>query len=185
MYKDYIYKDCVTEESARRQRQLEQCLLELMLTGDYSQITISDISSRAGISRKSFYRYFNSKEGCLYALVDHAVFDGAALYLPNGVDPHSLQSTHERFFRYWKEQHRLLDALTRNNLFLVLAERMLYYTVQEEQEFHQLQPFATADQHERNLFYLGGVMSLMLEWHKSGFQKSVHQMSKILTEITT
>lgn len=178
-----MYKQCATEESASRQRQLEQCLLELMLAGDYSQITISDISSRAGISRKSFYRYFNSKEGCLYALVDHAVFDGAALYLPNLVDSYTLQSTHERFFRYWKEQRRLLDALTRNNLSLVLAERMLHYTVQEEQEFHRLMPFTTSDQHERNLFYIGGVMSLMLEWHRSGYQKSVAQMSRILTDL--
>ena len=178
-----MYKDCITEESARRQRQLEQCLLELMLTMPYSQITISDISDRAGISRKSFYRYFNSKEGCLYALIDHAVFDGASLYLPNHVDMHTLQSSHERFFRYWKEQHLLLDALTRNNLSLLLAERMLHYTVQEEREFHQLQPFSTDDHHERNLFYIGGVMSLMLEWHRSGFQKSALQMSRILTDL--
>ena len=180
-----MYKDCITEESVRRQRQLEQCLLDLMLTVPYNQITISDISDRAGISRKSFYRYFNSKEGCLYALIDHAIFDGAALYLPNHVDVHTLQSSHERFFRYWKEQHQLLDALTRNNLSLLLAERMLHYTVQEEREFHHLQTFSAVDYHERNLFYIGGVMSLMLEWHRSGFQKSVHQMSKILTELTT
>ena len=70
-----MYKDCITEESARRQRQLELCLQDLMLTTEYSQITISDISDRAGISRKSFYRYFNSKEGCLCALLDHAIFD--------------------------------------------------------------------------------------------------------------
>ena len=178
-----MYKDCVTEESARRQKQLEQCLLELMLTAPYEQITISDISERAGISRKSFYRYFNSKDGCLHALVDHAVFDGAALYLPNRVDRHTLQSSHERFFRYWKEQHRLLDALTRNNLSLVLAERMLRYIIQEEREFQQLHSFSSPDQHERNLFYIGGVMSLMLEWHRTGFQKSALQMAKTLTDL--
>ena len=79
-----MYKYCATEESARRQRQLEQCLLELMLTENYPQITISQICDLAGISRKSFYRYFTSKEGCLYALLDHAVFDGASYYLPYG-----------------------------------------------------------------------------------------------------
>ena len=72
-----MYKHCATEESARRQRQLEGCLQELMLTENFAHITISHICDRAGISRKSFYRYFSSKEGCLYALLDHAIFDGA------------------------------------------------------------------------------------------------------------
>ena len=178
-----MYKDCITEESARRQRQLEQCLLDLMLTMPYNQITISDISDRAGISRKSFYRYFNSKEGCLYALVDHAIFDGAALYLPNQVDVHTLQSSHERFFRYWKEQHQLLDALTRKHLYLLLAEQMIHYTVQEEQRFYQLQPFSSTAHHERNLFYIGGVMTLVFDWHKNGYSKSVLQMSHLLNDL--
>ena len=56
-----MYKHCATEESARRQRQLETCLQELMLTENYGQITISHICDRAGISRKSFYRYSAAK----------------------------------------------------------------------------------------------------------------------------
>ena len=51
-----MYKHCTTEESAQRQRQLEQCLLELMADTPYSAITIGQICQQAGISRKSFYR---------------------------------------------------------------------------------------------------------------------------------
>ena len=178
-----MYKQCATEESARRQRQLEQCLQELMLSGEYNQITVGDICDRAGISRKSFYRYFNSKEGCLYALVDHAVFDGASFYLPTYTDFSSQQVTHERFFRYWKEQHDLLSALTQNNLTVLLVERMLVYTVQEEREFRSAIPGSTGDAHERNLFYIGGIMTLVIDWHRSGYQKSIFQMSKILSDL--
>ena len=178
-----MYKQCITEESVRRQRQLESCLLELMLTTDYRQITVSDICDRAGLARKSFYRYFSSKEGCLYALIDHAIFDGASYYLPNHNDDQSLPLIYERFFRYWKEQHRLLDALMRNGMDLQLVERMMDYISQEEHEFRLFFREQVQDAHEQSIFYIGGVMSLILSWHKSGYQKSILQMSRILSNL--
>ena len=178
-----MYKHCATEESARRQRQLESCLLELMLVGNYSQITISHICDLAGISRKSFYRYFSSKEGCLCALMDHAIFDGASYYLPGHTDDRSVQINYTRFFQYWKEQHRLLDALSQNNLSMALVERMLVYISQEEREFQILYRDRKDDAHERSLFYIGGIMSLVLDWHRSGYRKSIAQMSHILSDL--
>lgn len=178
-----MYKICATEESARRQRQLEQCLQELMLTEEYHQITVGDICDRAGIARKSFYRYFSSKEGCLYALIDHAVFDGSSFYLPTVNDAQVLRNVYERFFRYWKEQHLLLDALAKNSLTLLLVERILHYSTQEEQDFWAPWSTAPADIQEQTIFCLGGVMSLLLDWHRSGFQKSPLQMAKILGDL--
>lgn len=178
-----MYKHCATEESAQRQRQLEQCLLELMLTENYTQITISHICDQAGISRKSFYRYFSSKEGCLYALIDHAVFDGASYYLPNHNDDQSTEVIYERFFRYWKEKHALLDALVRNSLSLLLVEQMLVYIAKEEHEFRIFLQEQMEDAHEHSLFYIGGIMTLVLDWHRSGYQKSVHHMAKILSNL--
>ena len=178
-----MYKKCATEESARRQRQLEQCLQTLMQTVDYHRITVGDICDLAGIARKSFYRYFSSKDGCLYALIDHAVFDGASFYLPALADEQALRSVYERFFRYWKEQHGLLEALSRNALSTLLMERMLLYAMNEEQEFWFSLPQGAADPEEYTLFFIGGVMSLLLNWHKGGYQKSALQMSKILAEL--
>ena len=63
-----MYKLCRTEQSAQRQRQLEQGLLLAMKTKRYEEITISDLCDQMGIPRKSFYRYFSSKDGALHAL---------------------------------------------------------------------------------------------------------------------
>ena len=178
-----MYKHCATEESARRQRQLESCLLELMLQQEFSQITISHICDRAGISRKSFYRYFSSKEGCLCALLDHAIIDGASYYLPSHAENQSEHIVYERFFQYWKDHRQLLDVLNQNNLSMLLVERMLVYISQEEQEFRILYKNQTDDAHERSLFYIGGIMSMVLDWHRTGYQKSITHMSRILGEL--
>ena len=178
-----MYKHCATEESARRQRQLERCLQELMETENYAHITISHICDRAGISRKSFYRYFSSKEGCLYALLDHAIFDGAAYYLPDHRTGHSNRLSYERFFSYWKGNAPLLDALDRNNMVMLLAERTLAYCIQEEQEFRSFFREQAEESSERSVFYISGVTGLVLAWHKNGFSKSVAQMAKILSDM--
>lgn len=178
-----MYKHCATEESAQRQRQLEGCLQELLLTDSYEHITISHICDRAGISRKSFYRYFSSKDGCLCALLDHAIIDGASFYFPGLNDDKSPQVIYERLLRYWKEKHELLDVLSRNGLNTQLIERMVLYVMQEENDFRFLRNGMENDAHEFNLFYVGGVMTLILDWHKSGYRKSILQMSKILTEL--
>ena len=178
-----MYKYCATEESAQRQRQLERCLLELMLTEPYPAITISHICSRTGISRKSFYRYFSSKEGCLYALLDHAIFDGAAYYLPDHRTCHSNRLIYERFFSYWKCNAPLLDALARNTMGQLLAERMLAYIIQEEQEFRYFFREQADESSERSVFYICGIMGLILTWHKNGFSKSVTQMAKLLSDM--
>ena len=70
-----MYKLCKTEQSAARQRQLEQGLLQAMQTQRYEDISISDLCDRMGIPRKSFYRYFSGKEGALAALIDHTLME--------------------------------------------------------------------------------------------------------------
>ena len=178
-----MYKYCATEESVRRQRQLEQCLLKLMLTENYHQITISQICELAGISRKSFYRYFTSKEGCLYALLDHAVFDGASYYLPDHRSAQATLTIYQHFFQYWKEQDLLLVALGRNSMHLLLVERVIHYILQEEDEFRIFFRDALNEAHERSLFYIGGVMTVVLDWHQSGYQKPIMQMAEILSDL--
>lgn len=178
-----MYKDCITEESARRQRQLESCLQELLQVMPYGSITISHICDRVGIARKSFYRYFSSKEGCLYALIDHAIFDGASYYLPNHSDDQTMPVIYQRFFRYWKDKHTLLDALVRNNLDMLLVERMLDYINKEENEFRIFFHEQVEDAHEYSLFYIGGIMTLVLDWHRSNYQKSIQHMAKILSNL--
>ena len=70
-----MYKQCQTEKSAARQRQLEQGLLQVMLKRQYEEISVSDLCDHMNIPRKSFYRYFSSKDGALYALLDHTMLE--------------------------------------------------------------------------------------------------------------
>jgi len=70
-----MYKICHTEESSRRQRELEQGFLNMLQIQTYDKITLTELCRQLHIPRKTFYRYFPTKEDCLLALIDHTLSD--------------------------------------------------------------------------------------------------------------
>ena len=178
-----MYKHCTTEESVRRQRQLEQCLLELMQTIPYPQITVSHVCDLAGLSRKSFYRYFTNKDGCLYSLIDHCIYDGSYHYLPSTFETVDSRMFYTRFFTYWYQNRQLIEVLTRNSLSILLPERMVHYVQAEERGFPQYLGKRT-DSAEQLLFMISGIMGLVLNWHHTGYQKTPEQMAQIMEHIS-
>ena len=55
-----MYKRCTTEKAALQQRKLEECLLSVMQDKPYSEITVSSLCEQTDLSRKTFYRLFES-----------------------------------------------------------------------------------------------------------------------------
>lgn len=179
-----MYKHCNTEESAHRQRQLEQGLLELMADDPYDHITISQICEQVGISRKSFYRYFDGKDGCLHALLDHTIMDGSSYYMTESDDPDPELSFFTRYFEYWQRQTPLLDALEKNGQSLQLLQRMVRYILTEEPNYAQFMGIPQDHLMEHIAFTVGGLMGLVLTWHHEHFQKTAAQMGEVLYQMT-
>lgn len=177
-----MYKHCSTEESAIRQRQLEQCLLVLMADQPYPQITIGQICEQAGISRKSFYRYFDSKEGCLHALLDHTIMDATGYYLSDG-NSVDRESFYIRIFEFWQNQAPLLDALERNGESLQILQRMIRYILEEEPEYARYMGIPDHSVMEHIVYNVGGIMGLVLTWHHAGYPKTAGQMGELLYQM--
>ena len=173
-----MYKHCSTEESVSRQRQFEQCLLKLMHTVSYPQISIVQLCAQTGLSRKCFYRYFGSKDDCLAALIDHAIMDGSAYYFPERNEHTYARGAYERFFTYWKSMASLLTSLDKSNLLALLTERMILNLEREEWGIHH-----TRTSREHLVFIAGGIISLVMEWHRTGYRKSIQEMAAILETV--
>lgn len=179
-----MYKHCNTEESARRQRQLEQCLLELMADIPYATITVGQICEAAGLSRKSFYRYFDSKDGCLHALLDHVIMDGSSYYLSVSDDHDTAFEFCVRIFEYWQRQSPLLDALASNGESLQLLQRIIRYILEEEPDYARYMGIPQNSLMEHIVFTVSGVMGLVLTWHHEGYPKTARQMGELLYQMT-
>lgn len=180
-----MYRHCTTEDSSQRQRQLEQCFLALLQQIPYGEISISQICDGANLSRKSFYRYFNNKEGCLCALLDHTIMLGASSYLPLNTEKRISGVFFECFFEFWAQQALLLDALQRDGLEVKLVERMMTYVIEEENQFRNYLGIYKEDSFEYMSYIISGIMGLVINWHHNGFTKTPRQMALILERLIT
>ena len=183
-----MYKACKTEQSAARQRELEQGLLAAMISHPFDEISISDLCTQIGIPRKSFYRYFSSKEGALHALLDHTLMEIETSHLTaEEKKPLSLTKELERFFQDWKNQKPLLDALNRSGLGNVLIERAVELAVSSSigTSNRLLARDADPQKGHATAFLICGLMSTVLQWHHSGYQESPAQMAQIAFRLLT
>lgn len=171
-----MYKTCHTEESSRRQRELEAGLLAAMGILPYEKITLTELCRQLEIPRKSFYRYFPTKEDCLLALIDHTLSDCNDIALKGWDGSGNLdQMTQLRFFRFWKEHAPFLDAVRDNGFRHLLLDRTTVI-VDRMKENTQRGCFAR-DQVEYFVAY--GLMTTVLRWHHFGFPNSPEEMAEV------
>lgn len=179
-----MYKLCKTEQSAYRQRQVEQGLLQLMLTRRYEEISVSDLCEHLQIPRKSFYRYFSSKDGALYALLDHTMleFYEGEYQKHDGI---SHLGDLGQYFVFWYDHRKLMDALERSNISGILVERAMTLALKERLMPGYLRSLDPKIQEVAMSFSICGLLSMVIQWHKQGYSVSAEEMTKIATTLLT
>ena len=181
-----MYKLCKTEQSARRQRQMELGLLDMMLQHRYEDISVSDLCDHLGIPRKSFYRYFSSKDGALYALLDHTMMEFFhATGSVKEFTPGSQLGDLDRYFAFWRKQEKLLDALQHNRLAGILVERAMNLALRERLMPGSIRTLSPELQQLAMSFSVCGLLSMVISWHNQKFRISPAEMTKIAMNMLT
>lgn len=181
-----MYKQCRTEQSAARQKELEQGLLQVMLRRQYDEISVSDLCQEIGVPRKAFYRYFSGKDGALYSMIDRALMDfeihSTSVDL---LEPETPMGYMKHVFVYWTEHQDLLDALQKSNLSGLLIQRALEFS----QNLDTIPRFMLiTDRRLREygtMFMVCGLMTMIVQWHHDGFSKSVTEMAELTMQLLT
>lgn len=178
-----MYKICQTEQSSKRQRELENGLLRLMLKRRYEDISVSDLCDFLQIPRKSFYRYFSSKDGALYALLDHTMTDFQLTEHKgiSGTAPGDLNN----YFSFWYEHKDLLDALERSSLSGILVERATNFALQEKMMPRYMLGWDSSTQQIAISFAICGLMSMVIQWHHLGYIQTPEEMTKLASALLT
>ena len=126
-----MYKLCKTEQSSKRQREIEEAFLNLMLEKHYDDITVSEICDKINLPRKSFYRYFDGKEGVKQAILYHTFFDFNIFYITNNSDKNKLYEELETLFYFWKEKHKFLEAFDKSGLLGLVVESAVTFSMKD------------------------------------------------------
>ena len=182
-----MYKLCKTEESNQRQREIENILLKLMLQKHYDDITVSEICAEANMPRKSFYRYFDGKEGVKQALLYHTLEDFSLFQLTRGqgID-YKLREEFEGLFAFWKSKRDFLEAFDKSGLIGLLVESSTSYAMNEFKDVKKY--LSDSGDREKVIAYqfaICGLMTMTINWYRSGFMESIPNLARTATKIIT
>ena len=175
-----MYGQCASERSAAQQRMFEAAMLELMSQRLFENISVSELCRYTGLSRKTFYRLYETKADVVYAMIDHAIMD-ASSYVPDpSVGPGGLH----RFLAYWRSRKDLLDVLKKNQISALLQQQTVIHVLNEVPELvHVFGADSSRNGRDLLVFYISGIFSLVLDWHGHGFDRSIDELAASLMEL--
>ena len=176
-----MYKLCKTEQSAKRQREIEMALLNLMSKKSYIEISITELCKNLGMPRKTFYRYFESKEDTLYALIEHTMNEYQYFFTDSGKDgKRTLSGEIGNYYKFWICHKPLLDALYKNNMLEKIMEVSINFPVNDMVNIKKFLPDDTDWAREKIFrFAICGLCFQMIDWYRDGFKVSIEDMSKL------
>ena len=182
-----MYKLCKTDQSSERQRNIEKILLNLMLKKHYDEITVSEICSAADIPRKTFYRYFDGKDGVRQALLYHTMTDFRAFRnMTKKRDSQTLCSEFEELFHFWKSKRDVLEAFDKSGLTGMLIESATSHAMSEFMDVEKyLSDFGKNEKLVAYQFVISGLLAMTINWYRSGFAETVPNMARSATKIIT
>ncbi|EQC77523.1 Transcriptional regulator [Streptococcus sp. HSISS2] len=152
---------------------LEEALFDLLATKtSLRNISVAELSEHAQIARRTFYRYYHSKEQVLTNYLDRLIQDYITelqtAKLTNFEDLVNL------FFQYWSQYTEPLKILQDANLLVFILQRSYdklpaaYTTV--------MAPWHVTDINQRQITYdsrfiTGGLYNIFDEWLKGDYQE--------------
>lgn len=155
----------IAQESKKR---FAAALLELMKVYPYTDITITQLSQEAELSRKTFYRLFEDKDEVLTLIFDGAYGECFAQIQAQGIKRY--WDLVQLYFDFWESRKELLSLLSKNGL----LPRMFEYVYHHGQSvFIAVRTQQTAEGYAPTLPYLlaysiGGMHSMLMKWVESG-----------------
>jgi len=165
-------------------------LINLMEKKEWSDISISEIATNAGVVRRTFYRHFDSKEDVLQAYLDGLVniFVEALIKEPDLDTVASLRI----LFTILKKNKKFYYGLRRSNMlftFLELWNRILPVIHEQMSTLNKLKRFPET-KNEQTLEYLlafnvGGTLNIVIKWIDEGMTLSPEELTSIVEEFSS
>lgn len=165
------------EESNRLTREcVETALMLLMQEKEYTDISITDIIRKSGVSRSAYYRNFPTKEDVLKTIFDKAV-DMITKDIETPLHNQDRRTCFIVLFQNVAESEDLFQIILKADL-----EKQLVDAINQR----LLQNIPEKEYKNRYLIlsWIGGTMNILLNWLKEGMPMSPSAMASLCIELS-
>lgn len=167
----------------RSKKTLTETLLRLMKQYPYREITVKHILLESGISRKTFYRNFLSKDDILNSYIDTILYQ--YLEAIKEQDEYSLIQMLDIIFLFCESNRQLLFLLRDNNLlYLILLKLNQLLPIEHKKITRNIpeQNAGTASILSQYivLFNIGGIWNIITGWIENDMQDGTADIKKTI-----
>jgi len=155
-------------------------LMQLMEKKKFDDITITEITNRAGVSRMSYYRNYVEKKEIILSYMDE-LFE---TYWENiHSKPQDDFQSACLYFNYFRENKKLLFHILESGLTqFILEKHNLYLQTIFKDLYNQVTLESTKEKYVID-FLSGGLFKTLISWAEGGMQESNEYMAKIVCEL--
>lgn len=158
---------------------LAYALMELMEKKPLEEISITELTKKAGVSRMSYYRSFTSKQHILEEYLQTIVRRFRLEGEKNGYlgKDHSYEQLLYAF-HFFRHHSRFALCLHQANLSSILLDGLNKYM-----DTYLLPPNAPFSKRCKTYAYAGALYNLYIQWLKDGMQESEEKMAEIIFHV--
>lgn len=159
---------------------LTNALLVLMEEKEFKNISITEIAEKADLSRRTFYRIFETKEDILVYYTDKLYSE--FLQLLNQESDNRFVVTIRLYFQFWYEHRHFLELLRRNEMlpFMMSQYSRLFPEVFQIVKTNHPLAHNTEALSYAMAFSAGGLLSILLKWAEDGMDKTPEEIMQLM-----
>lgn len=171
----------INPSAIRSQQEIKKALIELMRKYQYKDITVKQIILESELSRKTFYRNYNSKDDVLISLVKKSLDDYFSIVNNEDVD---ILST---IFSFVGKNKELLFLLDKNDmLYVVLQYLNIYCSEFRKKHLSSSNPFTqlfnNLDSNYLIALNCGAIWNVVALWVHQGMKDSPDSVRTTISE---
>lgn len=155
-------------------------LIELMKKKPFKQINVTELSLKAGVARRTFYRHFKTTDEVLDYCLQKMCDDYISFILNQPRFETNLPKGTLWHFTYWEKHKDFLYLLKNNDLLLLLLHNFL------TRYSEKIRQMAVSKETEFLIcFIIGGQWNLLIKWIEDGAAESPQEMADMAENIST
>lgn len=159
---------------------LAEGLISLMSRKNFEDISVTEICKRAGVSRMTYYRYFEDKHSILnyYMMKIIKNYITENKNAENSVDLHDFERIKECFV-FFRRYSEFVMCLKKANLSSILLDELNKYMKEHEDKKN-----SGMTRTYQMYYFAGALYNVFMNWLEGGMKESEENMAQIIVNLT-
>jgi AcrR family transcriptional regulator len=171
------------EKGNSQNKLVKECIFEafmiLLENKNYHEITVTEITNKAGVSRMAYYRNYNSKDEIIHNHLDELFqeFMNELQDENHAMDELQIAIT---LFAHFRRHHYILNNLIKSRVAYLLLDHYKRHTRPILKTMFMNRQLESHQEKYEAPFLAGGLLEILIEWGKHSMTESDEEMARVL-----